>query len=121
MTGFAGLAWRWAGYEGVYGSGMALPDGDSKLAHQLVENQGALLLDVRTPAEYAEHHLPNSVLIPHDEVGRRIAEVLEAQQGDKAKPIVVFCRRGGRAQTAKDTLIQHGFTEVTNLGGIDAW
>ena len=100
---------------------MALPDGDSKLAHQLVEEQGALLLDVRTPEEYAEKHLPNSVLIPHDEIGRRINEVLEAQAGDKSKPIVVFCRRGGRAQNAKDTLVYNGFTEVTNLGSIDSW
>jgi phage shock protein E len=100
---------------------MPLPDGDSKLAHRLVEEQGALLLDVRTIAEYQEHHLPNSLLIPHDEVARRIDEVLQAQGGDKRKPIVVFCRRGGRAQTAKTVLLANGFTEVTNLGGIDAW
>lgn len=100
---------------------MPLPDGDSKLAHQLVEQQGALLLDVRTPAEYAEHHLPNSLLIPHDQVGRRITEVLEAQGGDKSKPIVVFCRAGGRAQSAKMALMANGFTEVTNLGGIGDW
>jgi phage shock protein E len=100
---------------------MPLPDGDPKLAHRLVEDQGALLLDVRTPAEFNEHHLPGSLLIPHDEVDRRIAEVLDAQGGDKTKPIVVFCRRGGRAQTAKGVLLAHGFTEVTNLGSIDAW
>lgn len=101
--------------------GMALPDGDSKLAHRLVETQGALLLDVRTLAEYEEHHLPNSLLIPHDEVGNRVAEVLDAVGGDRSKPIVVFCRRGGRAQTAKNVLIANGFTEITNLGSIDAW
>lgn len=100
---------------------MALPDGDPKLAHQLVEDQGALLLDVRTPAEFEERHLPGSLLIPHDEVGRRIDEVLEAQGGDRTKPIVVFCRRGGRAQTAKKVLLEHGFSEVSNLGSIDAW
>lgn len=99
---------------------MPLPDGDSKLAHRLVE-EGALLLDVRTPAEYQEHHLPNSVLIPHDEIGRRLDEVLQAQGGDKSKPIVVFCRRGGRAQTAKNVLLANGFTQITNLGSIDAW
>ncbi len=100
---------------------MPLPDRDSKLAHRLVEDQGALLLDVRTSAEYQENHLPNSLLIPHDEIGRRLNEVLEAQSGDKSKPIVVFCRRGARAQTAKNVLVANGFTEVTNLGGIDAW
>lgn len=99
---------------------MPLPDGDSKLAHRLVEG-GALLLDVRTPAEYAEKHLDGSLLIPHTEVAGRIDEVLAAQGGDKSKPIVVFCRAGGRAGIAKAALLQAGFTEVTNLGGIDSW
>jgi phage shock protein E len=100
---------------------MPLPDRDSKLAHQLVDQQGALLLDVRTPAEYAEQHLANSLLIPHDELERRVGEVLDAQGGDKRKPIVVYCRSGGRADTAKAVLVAHGFTEVTNLGGLKDW
>ena len=99
---------------------MALPDGDSKLAHQLVQG-GALLLDVRTQAEYAERHLDGSILIPHTELPARIDEVLKAQGGDKNKAIVVFCRRGGRAEVAKSALLQNGFTEVTNLGAIDNW
>jgi phage shock protein E len=99
---------------------MPLPDGDSKLAHKLVE-EGALLLDVRTEAEFREQSLPNSLLIPHDQVGSRIAEILAAVGGDKQKPIVVFCRRGGRAATAKQVLLSKGFTEVTNLGGIGDW
>ena len=99
---------------------MPLPDGDPKLAHRLVEG-GALLLDVRTEAEYHEQHLPNSLLIPHDQIGKRIGEVVSAVGGDKQKPIVVFCRRGGRAATAKQVLLANGFTEVTNLGGISDW
>jgi phage shock protein E len=99
---------------------MPLPDGDPKLAHTLVE-RGALLLDVRTQAEYDEKHLEGSLLIPHTEVPSRIAEVLAAQGGDKSKPIVVFCRAGGRAGIAKTALMQAGFTEITNLGSIDNW
>ena len=99
---------------------MPLPDGDSKLAHRLVA-EGALLLDVRTQAEYDEHHLDNSLLIPHTELPARISEVLDAQGGDKAKAIVVFCRAGGRAVMPKAVLIENGFTEITNLGGIGAW
>jgi phage shock protein E len=100
---------------------MALPDRDSKLAHRLVEEEGALLLDVRSEAEYQEKHLDGSVLIPHIELAGRIDEVLKAQDGDKSKPIVVFCRRGGRADTAKQVLLQNGFTKVTNLGSINDW
>lgn len=99
---------------------MPLPDGDQKLAHRLVE-RGALLLDVRTEAEYAEKHLDGSLLIPHTELPTRMDEVLAAQGGDKSKPIVVFCRAGGRAGIAKTALLGAGFTEVTNLGGIDSW
>lgn len=99
---------------------MPLPDGDSKLAHRLVD-EGALLLDVRTEAEFKERSLPNSMLIPHDQVGSRIAEIEAAVGGDKHKPIVVFCLRGGRAGTAKQVLLAKGFTEVTNLGGIGDW
>ncbi len=99
---------------------MPLPDGDSKLAHRLVD-QGALLLDVRTEAEFQEQSLANSLLVPHDQVGSRIAEIVAAVGGDKHKPIVVFCRRGGRAATAKQVLLANGFTEVTNLGGIGDW
>jgi phage shock protein E len=99
---------------------MPLPDSDSKLAHRLVD-EGALLLDVRTEAEFKEQSLPNSLLIPHDQVGTRISEIVEAVGGDKHKPIVVFCRRGGRAATAKQVLLAQGFTEVTNLGGIGDW
>jgi phage shock protein E len=99
---------------------MPLPDGDSKLAHRLVE-AGALLLDVRTEAEFKQHSLPNSLLIPHDQVGSRIAEIVAAVGGDKHKPIVAFCLRGGRAATAKQVLLREGFTEVTNLGGIGDW
>ena len=99
---------------------MPLPDGDPQLAKRLVA-EGALLLDVRSEAEYQEYHLENSLLIPHMELPARIEEVAKAQGGDKTKPIVVFCRRGGRAAKAKIILADHGYNEVTNLGGIDDW
>ena len=99
---------------------MPLPDRDSALAHRLVE-QGALLLDVRTQAEYDERHLDGAVLIPHDQLETRLAEVASQQGDDKHKPIVVYCRSGGRSGQAKDILTRHGYTEVSNLGGIDAW
>ena len=47
--------------------------------------------------------------------------VVKAQGGDKTKPIVVFCRAGGRAGMAKAVLADNGFTQITNLGGISAW
>jgi len=99
---------------------MPLHDRDRDLAHRLVR-EGALLLDVRTEAEHREQRLENSLLIPHDQIAQRLGEIAAAQGGDRSRPIVVFCQRGGRAATAKQVLLANGFTEVTNLGGISDW
>lgn len=98
----------------------SLPDRDAELAHRLVE-EGAVLLDVRTPEEFEERHLEGAVNISHKEVPDRLAEIDTATGGDKTKPIVVYCRSGHRAGIAKEALLEAGHTQVTNLGGIDDW
>lgn len=98
-----------------------LPDRDPALAKRLVTEDGALLLDVRTADEFGEGHVEGAIQIPHDELGDRIGEVLEKQGGDKHKPIVVYCRSGRRADTAKQVLLENGFDQVTNLGGYTDW
>lgn len=97
-----------------------LPDRDPALAHQLVA-QGALLLDTRTPEEYAEGHIEGAVNIPHDQVADEIERIGELTGGDKSKPIVVYCRSGRRSGMAKQTLAEHGYGRVSNLGGMSAW
>lgn len=72
----------------------------------------ALVVDVRTPGEFASGHHPRAVNIPVDEVDSRIAEF-----GDKAKPVVVYCQSGNRSGRAKRMLEAAGFTSVTNAGG----
>lgn len=96
----------------------SLPDRDPALAKRLVEEEGAILLDVRTTGEHAEGHLDGSVNISHDELQGRLAEIEELTGGDKSKPIVVYCRSGGRAGKAKATLEAAGYTQVTNVGGM---
>ena len=71
---------------------------DSDQARQLVAN-GAALIDVRTPQEFAEGHLPGAVNIPIDEIQHRFAEI-----GDANRPVVVYCRSGARSGRAKKTL-----------------
>lgn len=97
-----------------------LPDRDPALAHKLV-SEGAVLLDVRTPEEFAEKHLDGAVNVPVDELESRMAEVDKLTGGDGKKPIVVYCQAGGRAGRAKDKLVKGGHEQVTNLGGIGAW
>lgn len=97
-----------------------LADRDPALAHQLVE-QGALLLDVRTPDEFAEGHIEGAVNIPHDQVADEIERIGELTGGDKSKAIVVYCRSGRRSGMAKQTLAEHGYGRVSNLGGMSDW
>lgn len=98
-----------------------LPDGDPTLACRLVRKEGALLIDSRTRVEFDSGHVEGALWIPYDETAERIAEIREAAGGDQDKPIVVYCRSGRRAGVAKQTLIEHGFSQVTNLGGLDDW
>lgn len=78
----------------------------------LIEN-GAFLVDVRTPGEFAEGHISSSVNIPLD--------ILPAHLSDfkNKSNIIVFCRSGGRSAMAKSILEQNGFTNVVNGGAWD--
>lgn len=74
------------------------------------------LLDVRQPEEYAEGHLPGSVLIPVGELNQRLDEL------DPSKPAIVYCRAGVRGANGTGVLLNAGFKEAWNLsGGILAW
>ena len=98
----------------------SLPDRDPALARKLV-SEGAVLLDVRTVEEYSERHLDKAVNVPVDKLNGQMSEIEKLTSGDKSKPIVVYCQAGGRAGRAKTMLTSAGYTQVTNLGGIDDW
>lgn len=85
---------------------------------QSMSQQGALLLDVREPVEYAAIHAPNAKLIPLGEVGLRLKEI----EAYKDKPIAVICRSGRRSAKAVAILQEAGFSQVVNVqGGTNAW
>ena len=75
--------------------------------------QGALVVDVRSPAEFKSGHYPGAINIPVDEVSKRIGEF-----GAKEKPIIVYCASGGRSGSAKSFLESMGFKDVMNAGGL---
>lgn len=72
------------------------------------------VIDVRSDEEFKTGHLPKALHIPHTTIleGNGFADL------DKSKPVVLYCRSGGRAQRAKDYLEAQGFTDVKNMGGI---
>ena len=76
-------------------------------------DEGAFLVDVRTPGEFADGHVKGSVNIPLDQVPSQLAKFKDK------KNIVVFCRSGGRSSQAKSILEQNGFTNVVNGGTWD--
>ena len=77
---------------------------------------GALLLDVRTPGEYASGHIEGALNIPVQELAGRLGELK-----DKQRDIVVYCRSGGRSAQAKRLLSSEGFSSVHDLGAMSRW
>ncbi|MDD5057089.1 MAG: rhodanese-like domain-containing protein [Sideroxydans sp.] len=93
-------------------------DGVDVKQAQSMNRQGALLIDVREPDEFAAGHAPNAKLIPLGQLSSRLQEIASY----KDKPIVVMCRSGRRSAIAVAQLQEAGFKQVSNVkGGIQAW
>jgi phage shock protein E len=75
-----------------------------------------LLLDVRSPGEFAGGHIDGAISIPVQELVGRMDEL-----GDKSGEIVVYCQSGSRSAMAKRLLESNGFASVHDLGGIRQW
>ena len=84
-------------------------------ARRLV-GEGALLLDVRTVAEFSSGHLPNAMNVPLGELDAKLREL-----GAKDRAIVVYCLSGTRSAMAKRALERAGFQKVVNLGAMSRW
>lgn len=92
---------------------LAKPSADERsIARQKVKD-GACIVDVRTVGEYASGHFDNALNIPLQELQDRLGEL-----GGKSRPVVVYCAAGARAARAKSILLNAGFTDVTNAGGL---
>jgi rhodanese-related sulfurtransferase len=72
-----------------------------------------LLLDVRTPEEFASGHVPGAVNIPYDAVEERSAEL----SAHRDQEVVVYCEKGGRAAKASRSLADAGFRSILHLDG----
>lgn len=83
------------------------------LSDRIGSADAPFLLDVRTPGEYAEGHVPGAVNVPHDQLAAHLSE-LAAHPSDE---VVVYCERGGRAALAIETLEGAGFSGVRHLAG----
>ena len=87
-------------------------------AKKIMDNQeGYVILDTRTQAEFDEGHIPGAILIPHDE----ITEKAETLLTDKSQLILVYCRSGRRSKLAAEDLVKLGYTNIKEFGGIIDW
>jgi rhodanese-related sulfurtransferase len=85
-------------------------------AKELIDKQEVVVLDVRTPEEFQQGHIPGATLIP--------VQVLEGslKELDKDTAYLVVCRSGNRSVQASDILTSNGFKEVYNMtGGMNSW
>ena len=92
--------------------------GADELISRIESETAPTILDVRTPEEFAEGHVPGAINIPYTELEQRASE-LEMEHSDE---LVVYCQSGRRAGIAEATLAELGFTNVRDLDGhIAAW
>lgn len=90
---------------------------DAKTAKSMMNEEGVLIVDVRTEAEYNEGHVPGAILLPHD-------QILGGELGllpDKEQTLLLYCRSGNRSGQAASYLAEAGYTAIYDFGGIKDW
>ena len=87
-------------------------------AKQIMDSEeGYIILDVRTQEEYDQGHIPGAIVISHEEIAEKAEEVLT----EKDQLILVYCRSGRRSKIAAEALVELGYTNIKEFGGIIDW
>ena len=87
-------------------------------AKQIIDNEeGYIILDVRTQEEYDQGHIPGASVISHEEIEEKAEQVLT----DKDQLILVYCRSGRRSKIAAEALVELGYINIKEFGGIIDW
>ena len=87
-------------------------------AKQIMDTEeGYIILDVRTQEEYNQGHIPGAIVISHEEIAEKAEDVLT----DKDQLILVYCRSGRRSKIAAEALVELGYTNIKEFGGIIDW
>lgn len=91
------------------------PDINQEILHY-ADTKNAVLLDVRTPEEYRNGHIPESINLPLQDISQ-----VEKHLTDKSAPLFVYCLSGARSRQAVSLLTKMGYKTVTNIGGISSY
>ena len=81
------------------------------------EISGYIILDVRTKYEFKGGHIPGAVLLPNESIGKETIDILP----DKDQIILIYCRSGRRSKEAAAKLVNLGYTNIYEFGGIIDW
>ena len=81
------------------------------------EEYGYIILDVRTPEEFAEKHIPGAINVANETIGTEAIPELP----NKDQLILVYCRSGNRSKQASEKLAALGYTNILEFGGINDW
>ena len=81
------------------------------------EESDYIILDVRTPEEFSEKHIPGAINVANETIGSE--EIPELP--DKDQLILVYCRSGNRSKQASEKLVALGYTNIIEFGGINDW
>ncbi len=88
------------------------------VARETARDPALVVLDVRTPEEFAAGHVPGAINVPHDQIEGRLAELAPLRDKD----VVVYCKSGRRSALALDVLGKNGYTRLRHLeGDLPAW
>lgn len=91
---------------------------DAETAYGLMTSDRVVVLDVRTQEEYAASHIVNARLLPLDTINEESATGVAP---DKDALVLVYCRTGVRSAEASEKLVELGYTQVRDFGGIMSW
>lgn len=86
-------------------------------AKEMMDNETVTIVDVRTAEEYAEGHVPGAILVDNNTIGKDQPKELP----DKDAKLLIYCRSGKRSKAASDKLVEMGYQNVYDFGGIIDW
>lgn len=89
----------------------------AKEAKEMIDGGDVTIVDVRTEDEYAEEHIPDAILVPNETIGDEAPAALP----DKSAVLLIHCRTGVRSKEASDKLVELGYQNVYDFGGIVDW
>ena len=87
-------------------------------AKQMMDTQGVIILDVREQDEFDAGHIPGAKLLP---IGTISGETAAAVIPELDSVVLVYCRSGNRSKTASSALVELGYTNIYEFGGINTW